>query len=37
MFIIKYVENLCDIIIIAWFRLSLNFVTFEITRLKFPM
>lgn len=28
---------MCDIIIIAWFQLSLNFVTFEVTRLKFPM
>lgn len=37
MFIIKHVDNLCGIIIIAWFQLSLKFVTFEVTRLKFPM
>lgn len=37
MFMIKYVENLCHIFIMPYFQLCMNFATFEITRVKFPM
>lgn len=37
MFVIMYVENLCHITVILCFQLCMDFATFEITTVKFPM